>query len=57
MKRKGPRDIPDFSRHPKSGRDGTVPQTTDAKPARPNAPPQPAVKPRATSAKSGRRGQ
>ena len=60
MKKKGPRDIPDFSRHPTRGRDGTpsgtLPQGTDPKP-RPHAPPQPTIKPKGTSAKSGRRGQ
>jgi hypothetical protein len=59
MKKKSARDIPDFSRHPTqmaAGHHGVQPpQQQSGKPAR-QAPP-PTVKPHATSAKSGRRGQ
>ena len=61
MKKKSARDIPDFSRHPTqvatgTGTHGAPPQQQAAgKPAHQPAPP--AVKPHATSAKSGRRGQ
>ena len=53
MKRKGHRDIPDFSKRPP-----TVKQTPSAKlkvvpPPKPHA----TVKPQATSAKSGQRGR
>ena len=60
MKKKSPRDIPDFSRHPTPmrapGAGGTL---GPEKPARPAAAPRPvtSLKPHATSAKSGRRGQ
>jgi hypothetical protein len=52
MKRKGERNIPDFSRKPKPI-DHTTPQMKAA-PLH-DRPPQP--KPQATAAKSGRRGQ
>jgi hypothetical protein len=59
MKKKPARDIPDFSRHPtqmSAGHHGEQPQVQPAsKPAR--QVPTPTVKPHATSAKSGRRGQ
>lgn len=56
MKRKSPRDIPDFSRkRPAQKSTGPAAEPTDAKPARPPAP-RPTVKPQATNAKSGRRG-
>ena len=53
MKKKGPRDIPDFSPKRKG-----VPsnQPTDAKVKPPTPPRDPGVKPQATSSKSGRRG-
>jgi len=55
MKKKGPRSIPDFSRKPAQRTPGAV--ATD-----PGAPTHPrprdvVVKPKATSSKSGRRGQ
>ena len=51
MKRKGERNIPDFSRKPKPGqKDGPSAKTAPAH----DRPVQP--KPQATSAKSGRRG-
>lgn len=55
MKKKGARDVPDFSSHrPVAPRAG-MPQP---KPAPVRAPaPQQTVKPQATNAKSGRRGQ
>ena len=61
MKKKSARDIPDFSRHPTrmaagTGPHGSQPQT-DGKTGRPATPAPPTVKPHATSAKSGRRGQ
>ena len=60
MKKKSARDIPDFSRHPTQmaaghGHGMPQPQQQEAKPAR--QAPAPTVKPHATSAKSGRRGQ
>lgn len=60
MKKKGPRQIPDFSRHPTqvSAGDRTNPpgeRGTTPAPHRP-APVQPATKPHSTSMKSGRRG-
>lgn len=53
MKKKGNRDIPDFSRHPKRGKDAPPPL-----PGKKPAPvtPRQAGKPPATSSKSGRRG-
>ena len=58
MRRKGERDIPDFSPKHKAAAapHGVVP---DAKPSKVPHPAArgPAVKPHATSAKSGRRGQ
>lgn len=57
MKNKGPRAIPDFSRKTAPGAAGR-PGSTAAKPDAPPPPaPRPTVKPHATSAKSGRRGQ
>ena len=59
MKKKSARDIPDFSRQPtrmaSGGHGAAPPQQQGSKPARTT--PAPAVKPQATSAKSGRRGQ
>lgn len=53
MKKKGPRSIPDFS----VKRKGPVePDLAQGKPTRPPAPRGPAIKPQATSSKSGRRG-
>ncbi len=54
MKKKSPRSIPDFSTKRKA-----VPPTEnpEAKPAAPAHAPTRAVKPQATSTKSGRRGQ
>ena len=57
MRRKGPRDIPDFSRKRPPAQSPPAPEQ-DAKVVVPHRPPPPAqVKPQATSAKSGRRGQ
>lgn len=53
MKKKSPRGIPDFSSKKKFIKPGV--NVDPAKPAPP--PPQPTVKPPATSMKSGRRGQ
>jgi hypothetical protein len=60
MKKKPERDIPNFSRHPTqmaagTGPHGSQPQQQSNKPVR--QAPTPPVKPHATSAKSGRRGQ
>lgn len=59
MKKKGPRAIPDFGRH--QGRDiapGATPRPDKSGTSAPRtAAPRPAVKPQATSAKSGQRGQ
>ncbi len=52
MKRKGQRDIPDFSRKAPSTPKG--PATKMNKPAPPSAP---VTKPKATSAKGGQRGR
>ena len=56
MHRKGPREVPDFSRHPtqKPGTPRSQPVGSKA-PRGPASPP--AAKPQATSSKSGRRGQ
>ncbi len=54
MKKKGPRGIPDFSPKPK-GVSGKVLPDAKGKPV--VQPPVVVVKPQATSAKSGRRGQ
>ena len=59
MRKKGPRAIPDFSRHPttegahKSG----APAPSKQSPRSRGEAPRPQVKPQATSAKSGQRGQ
>ena len=54
MKKKSPRSIPDFSTKRKAT---PAPETPEAKPVVPaHGRPQP-IKPQATSAKSGRRGQ
>ena len=54
MKRKGPKSIPDFS----TKRNATQkPGAPAEKSAAPPAPRPPSIKPQATSAKSGRRGQ
>lgn len=59
-KNKGPRAIPDFSRHTPRDASGSAPKGTaragDASTPAPAGPRQ-TIKPRATSAKSGRRGQ
>lgn len=54
MKKKGPRGIPDFSAKPKGVPGKTLP---NAKTKPVSQPPVVVVKPQATSAKSGRRGQ
>ena len=54
MKKKSPRDIPDFSRHTPAQK-GTV-GPRPAKLPKPTAPRPVSVKPPSTSAKSGRRG-
>ena len=58
MKRKGQRDIPDFSskRTPAAKGEGHGAPTPDAGAKRPPVVRQPNVKPQATSAKGGRRG-
>ena len=57
MHKKGPRTVPDFSRHgpPKPGAHMPAPEgkRTDAPPPTPRL----AMKPQSTNAKSGRRGQ
>ncbi|HUF30132.1 MAG TPA: hypothetical protein VMM77_05650 [Gemmatimonadaceae bacterium] len=53
MKKKSGRDIPDFSRHPKRGKDAPAPEA-GKKPA--PVTPRQITKPPATSSKSGRRG-
>ena len=58
MKRKGARDIPDFShKRPSAPMDHGHPPESRALGAKPPTPRAPAPKPQATSAKSGRRGQ
>lgn len=60
MKKKGHRDVPDFSRQrPQRGEAAPdAPSGTPGTPRRPApAQPRPSVKPQATSSKSGRRGQ
>lgn len=67
MKKRSPRDVPDFAPHPPQGRDGGhhgpasmhAPGAPGGRrpPARDTAPPPTRLKPQATSAKSGRRGQ
>lgn len=52
MKKKGARDIPDFSRQSKRGKDAPVPQGKKPAPVTTRQ----VTKPPATSAKSGRRG-
>lgn len=54
MKKKGHRDVPDFSRHPTQEK-GAPREAAAKKPA--PASTRQTVKPQATSAKSGRRGQ
>lgn len=57
MKKKSPRGIPDFSRQPHP-RDGRTPEPAQQSGAKPKHGPQPSrVLPRATSVKSGQRGQ
>lgn len=56
MKKKSPRDIPDFAHHPPAEKHG-APSTTPERRAKPHDAPAAKVKPHATSAKSGRRGQ
>ena len=55
MRRKGEREIPDFSPKHKTATHGVAPEARPPKAPRPAR--GPAVKPHATSAKSGRRGQ
>jgi hypothetical protein len=55
MRRKGERDIPDFSPKHKAAPHGVTPEPKLSKAQHPAR--VPAVKPYATSAKSGRRGQ
>lgn len=59
MKRKSPRAIPDFSRGPRKGSNRTAePQGLDVvRPGGERTPRQAPAKPRATSVKSGQRGQ
>ena len=54
MKKKSHRSIPDFSTRRKPAPGATIPETKG--PVAPHGRPQP-IKPQATSAKSGRRGQ
>jgi len=56
MHKKGPRAVPDFSRHgpPKPGAHGPAPE--GKRMAAPPPSPRVAAKPQATSSKSGRRG-
>jgi len=56
MKKRSNRAIPDFAHHPKDAH-GSVPSATTDRPATPRVGPSTRVKPQATSAKSGRRGQ
>lgn len=55
MKKRSARDIPDFSRKRPVAKDAPDPRDADKQAPRGN--PAPTVKPRSTSAKSGRRGQ
>ena len=62
MKKKSPRGIPDFARHPtqadQRGAHGSAPAAPqDTTKGATHPAPQPQAKPQATSAKSGRRGQ
>jgi hypothetical protein len=58
MKKKNPRDIPDFSRQvSRRAADGTTPRITKPGAPTPPAAPRSTVKPHSTSSKSGRRGQ
>jgi hypothetical protein len=57
MKKKSPRDIPDFAHHPPAEKHGAAAGATPERQARPHEAPSARVKPHATSAKSGRRGQ
>ena len=57
MKKKSPRGIPDFSRQPHP-RDGKTPESTQQSGAKSKRGPQPSrILPKATSVKSGQRGQ
>lgn len=56
MKKKSPRDIPDFSRKRPPAKDAGASQRTPAKPPARGAPP-PSVKPQMPASKSGHRGQ
>ena len=57
MKKKGHRDVPDFSRHPSGPGAAKGTPAAGQKPAAPGSKRQPqTVKPQATSSKSGRRG-
>jgi hypothetical protein len=57
MKKKSPRGIPDFSRQPHP-RDGRTPESTQQPGAKPKRGPQPArIVPKASSIKTGQRGQ
>ena len=60
MQKKSPRGIPDFSRHKPTPREAGAPGSHAPTPGDKRAappPPKATVKPQATNAKSGRRGQ
>jgi hypothetical protein len=59
MRNKGPRSIPDFSRHPtQPGDRQAAPASTSGPTPKPRVEPRPPqVKPQATSGKSGQRGK
>jgi hypothetical protein len=56
MKKRSPRAVPDFAHHPTSAKTGASATPATDRPA-PRVAPATRVKPRSTSAKSGRRGQ
>ncbi|AHG88650.1 hypothetical protein J421_1113 [Gemmatirosa kalamazoonensis] len=57
MHKKSPRGIPDFSRHKPTPRDARANEPTPDERQAPPPTPRATVKPHATNAKSGRRGQ
>lgn len=58
MKKKSARGVPDFSRHTPHARDGRTPDSAQSPGGKPKRGPQPArILPKATSVKSGQRGQ
>jgi len=57
MHKKSPRGIPDFSRHKPTPRDARTNEPTPEERQAPPPTPRATVKPHATNAKSGRRGQ